>query len=49
MVGCPPQRVKTSDILLKEAHVDATRRTVEIEGVPQKSWNGIIGKLCYAL
>jgi hypothetical protein len=45
MVGCPP----TSDILLKETHVDAARRTVEIEGVPQKSWNGIIGILCYAL
>lgn len=40
---------KTSDILLQEAHVDATRRTVEIEGVSRKSWNGIIGILCYAL
>jgi hypothetical protein len=41
-----PQTVNAFDVLLNEAHVDAAHRTVEIEGVSQKSWNGIIGILC---
>lgn len=41
-----PQRVNVFEVLLKATHVDAAHRTVEIEGVSQKSWNGIIGILC---
>lgn len=44
-----PQRGLYFDMPLGEAHVDAVRGTVEIEGVSQKSWNGIIGILCCAV